>query len=184
MTGDKVQKGPHPAFRALSWGLPLAALAVIAALLIFGDDGGEEGTMVSPPSRAGIPYVGFAEIDSIIAGGADAFEKGDYDGSAALLARARFFIASGIREGRFAGMPRNLELILGLSQYYRGYPEKGIEMVMGAAEAEPRSEICSWYLGRMLLSEGDAEGARKYLERTAALGGMYSESAKTILEGM
>ena len=184
MTGNNAQKQPHPAFRALTWGVPLAALAVIAALLIFGKGSGNGGIDISPPARAGIPYVGFAEIDTIIAGASEAFEKGDYRESAALLSRARFFIQSGTSQGRFDGLPRNLELILGLSEFYRGYPEKGILIVTGAAEAEPRNESYLWYLGQLHLSEGNRKEARKYLVRTAAIGGIYSESSKMILDGM
>ena len=185
MTGDNAKRQYHPAFRAISWGVPLAALAVIAALLIFGGEGEKgSGVDVSPPARAGIPYVGFAEIDSIIAGATEAFEKRDYEESARLLSRARFFIHSGISEGRFDGVPRNLELILGLSEFYRGYPLKGILFVTSAAEVEPQNETYAWYLGLMHLSEGNIKDARKYLERTAAIGGIYSESSKTMLEEM
>ncbi len=185
MTGDNAQKRYHPAFRALSWGVPLAALAVIAALLFFGADGDRgSGVEVSPPTPAGISSVGFAEIDSIIAGATEAFEKRDYKESARLLSRARFFIHSGISEGRFGGVPRNLELILGLSEFYRGYPLKGILFVTSAAEVEPQNETYAWYLGLMHLSEGNKKDARKYFERTAALGGIYSDSSKTMLEEM
>ena len=185
MTGNNAQKRYHPAFRWLSWGVPLAALAVIAAFLF---SGGEEkkgsGVEVSPPAPAGITNTGFAEIDSIIAGATEAFEKRDYEESARLLSRARFFIHSGISEGRFDGIPRNLELILGLSEFYRGYPLKGILFVMCAAEVEPRNETYAWYLGLMHLSEGNNKDARKYLERAAALGGIYSDSSGKILEEM
>ena len=185
MTGDNAQKRYHPAFRALSWGVPLAALAVIAALLLFGGER-EKGSVVevNPPASAGIPNTGFAEIDSIIAGATEAFEKRDYEESARLLARARFFIHSGISEGRFDGVPRNLELILGLSEFYRGYPLKGILLVTYATEMEPQNGTYAWYLSLMHLSEGNKKEARKYLERTAAIGGIYSESAKTALEEM
>ena len=183
MTGNNAQKRPHPAFRVLSWGVPLAALAVIAALIIPGKNA-QPGGEVSPPARAGIPYVGFAEIDSIIAGASVAFEKGDYKESASLLTRARFFIRSGINEGRFDGLPRNLELVLGLSEFYRGYSGKGILIITGAAETDPENETYSWYLGQLHLSEGNRIEAKKYLERTAAMGGVYSESSKMILEEM
>lgn len=185
MAGNNEQKRQHPAFRVLSWGVPLAALAIIAALMIFGKNGERDsGVEISPPASAGIPYVGFAEIDSIIAGAAEAFEKGNYEESAGLLTRARFFIHSGISEDRFDGVPRNLELILGLSEFYRGYPLKGILFVTSAAAVEPQNETYAWYLGLMHLSEGNIKDAKKYLERTAAIGGIYSESSKTILEKM
>ncbi len=84
----------------------------------------------------------------------------------------------------FCVCPRNLELILGLSEFYRGYPRKGILLVTSAADAEPQNETYAWYLGQMHLSEGNKKDARKYLERTAAIGGIYSESAKAALEEM
>ncbi len=185
MTDNNAQKRYHPAFRGLSWGVPLAALAVIAAFLLFGEE--EEkgrGVEVSPPAPAGIQNTGFAQIDSIIADATEAFEKRDYDESARLLSRARFFIHTGISERRLDVMPRNLELILGLSEFYRGYPLKGILLVTCAAEVEPRNETYAWYLGLMHLSEGNNKDARKYLERAAALGGIYSDSSGKILEEM
>ena len=185
MTGDNGKRQYHPAFRALSWGVPVAALAVIAALMIFGEDGEQGGIVeISPPASAGIHYIGFAEIDSIIAGAAEAFDRRDYDETARLLTRARFFIHSGISEGSFDEVPRNLELILGLSEFYRGNHVKGILFVTSAAETEPRNETYAWYLGLMHLSRGDKKEAKMWLEKTAAIGGIYSESAKTALEEM
>jgi tetratricopeptide (TPR) repeat protein len=185
MTGNSPRRGYNPAFRLISVGVPLAAIAAIAALLIF-PGGREPGSMIEikPPLSAGIPYVGFAEIDTTIAGGAEAFEEGDYDEAARLLSRARFFIHSGIMEGRFDRFPRNLELILGLSEFLRGYPPKGIEFVASAAETNPENETYSWYLGLMYLSQGSRDEAKKYLQRTAALDGIYSQSAVKILEEM
>jgi len=185
MMGNNVKRQYHPAFRALSWGVPLAALAIIAAFMIFGEDS-ERGTgiEVAPPASAGIPYIGFARIDSVIAGATKAFEKKNYEEAARLLTRARFFIHSGISDGRFDGVRRNLDLILGLSEFYRGYPVKGILFVTYAAETEPQNETYAWYLGMMHLSRGDKKEAKPWLEKTAAIGGIYSESAKTALEAM
>ncbi len=185
MTDDNGKRQYHPAFRALTWIVPLAALAVIAVLLISGgDDGTGSGVEVRPPVSSGIQYIGFAEIDTVIAGANEAFEKKDYDEASRLLTRARFFIHSGISEGSFDSVPRNLDLVLGLSDFYRGFPLKGILYVTIAAEADPQNETYSWYLGLMHLSQKNRKEARMWLERTAAMGGVYSESAKTALEEM
>jgi hypothetical protein len=184
MTGNNANKQLHPAYRVLTWGVPLVALAVIAFIMVSGREDKRSGEEITPPAQAAIPYVGFAEIDSIISGASKAFEKGEYEESASLLARARFFIQSGIREERFDRLPRNLELILGLSEFYRGYPRKGIISVTSAVESEPQNETYRWYLGLMHLYEGNREDARKHLERTVAIGGIYSESAKMILDDM
>jgi hypothetical protein len=182
MTDDNGKKQYHPAFRAIAWAVPLTALAFIAFLLLTGD-GNQTGSGVEipPPASAEIPYIGFAQIDTIIAGANEAFEMKDYEETARLLSRARFFIHSGISEGRFDSMPRNLELILGLSEFYRGYALKGTLFVTTAAEADPQNETYAWYLGMMHLSLGNREEAKKYLERTAALGGIYAERARTTL---
>ena len=185
MTDNNVKRQYHPAFRALTWIVPLAALAIIAVLLIFGgDDKRGSGGEVRPPVSAGIPYIGFAEIDTVIAGANEAFEKKDYDEASRLLTRARFFIHSGISEGSFDSMPRNLDLVLGLSDFYRGFPLKGILYVTIAAEADPQNETYAWYLSLMHLSQKNKVDAKMWLERTATIGGVYSESAKTALEKM
>jgi hypothetical protein len=185
MTDDKGKRQYHPAFRALTWGLPIVALGIIAALLILGNGNDRAGSVeISPPATAGIPYVGFAEIDTIIAGATEAFGRKRYEETARLLTRARFFIHSGISEGRFDVMPPNLELILGLSEFYRGYPVKGILFVTSAATEEPMNETYSWYLGLMHLSQGNDREARMWLEKTASLGGVYADSARTILGEM
>ena len=183
MTDDNGKRQYHPAFRALTWIVPVAALAAIAFILLFGG-GDDEGTGIEivPPQPAGIPYVRFAEIDTLIAGATKAFERKDYDESARLLARARFFIHSGIREGRFDHMPANLELILGLSEFLRGYQLKGILFVTAAAETDPLNEMYAWYLGMMHLSKGNNKEAKEWFEKTAALGGLHAESARKALE--
>jgi len=185
MTEDNGKRQYHPAFRALTWSLPLAAVVIIAALLIVGRGNDMAGSVkITPPSEAGIPYVGFAEIDTIIAGATEAFNRKRYEEAARLLSRARFFIHSGISEGRFDDMPPNLELLLGLSEFYRGYPVKGILFVTSAAAAEPMNDTYSWYLGLMHLSQGNEKEARMWLEKTAAMGGTYADSARTVLEKM
>jgi hypothetical protein len=187
MTGNNGKRQYHPAFRVMAWAVPLAALALIAVLLTAGGDRGRGrggGIVVEPPVSADIPYIGFAEIDTVLAGANEAFKKKDYDETARLLTRARFFINSGISEGMFTGMPRNLELVLGLSEFYRGYALKGILFVTAAAAAEPPDETCLWYLGLMHLSQGNRKEAKIWLERTAAIGGVYAERARTALEDM
>ena len=185
MTDDNGKRQYHPALRALTWAVPLAALAMIAVLLISGDNDGNGGSIdISPPAAAVIPYIGFAEIDSVIAGANESFIREDYEETARLLTRARFFIHSGISEGMFDAAPQNLELVLGLSEFYRGNTLKGILFVTTAVEAEPQNGMYLWYLGMMYLSQGDKDEARMWLERTVAAGGKYSESAKTALEDM
>ena len=182
MADDNGKRQYHPAFRAIAWTVPLAALAVIAVLLISGgNDDGVSAVEVDPPVPAEIPFTGFAEIDTVIAGANEAFERKDYDESARLLTRARFFIHSGISEGMFDSLPDNLELVLGLSEFYRGYPLKGILLVTAAAEVEPRNETYMWYLGLMHLSRGNRDEAKMWLKKTAASGGKYSESAARAL---
>jgi tetratricopeptide (TPR) repeat protein len=175
----------HPALRAAMWIIPLAALAVIAAALIGGGSGDEPGKIsIVPPEEAGIPYVGFAEIDTVIAGGSSAFQQRRYDEASRLLSRARFFIQSGIREGRFDSMPPNLEMILGLADYLRGYPLKGILYLTAAADSDPDNAEYTWYLGQMLLAEGKGEEAEKWLRKTVSLGGAHSAEAEALLSGM
>lgn len=185
MTDDNGKRQYHPAFRALAWAVPLAALAVIAILMIWGERGDRTSIIdIKPPDEAGIPYVGFAEIDTVIAGANESFTRKNYEETSRLLTRARFFIHSGISEGMLDTMPQNLELVLGLSEFYRGNTLKGILFVTTAVETEPRNGTYLWYLGLMHLSQGNKGEAGMWLERAAAAGGKYSESAKTALEEM
>lgn len=182
MTDDNGKRQYHPAFRAIAWIVPMAAIAVIAALMLTGgDDDRINAAGIAPPVSADIPYIGFAEVDTVIAGANEAFGKKDYDETARLLTRARFFIHSGISEGIFDSMPVNLDLVLGLSEFYRGYPLKGILFVTTAVEAEPGNETYMWYLGMMHMSQGNGDEAKMWLEKTAAAGGKYSESAARAL---
>ena len=184
MTDDNGKRQYHPALRALTWAVPLAALVMIAVIMIWGGDDGKGGSIDISPPAAVIPYVGFAEIDTVIAGANESFAGKNYEETSRLLTRARFFIHSGISEGMLSTMPQNLELILGLSEFYRGNTLKGILFVTTAAEAEPQNGMYLWYLGMMYLSQGDKNEARMWLERTVTAGGKYSESAKAALEDM
>jgi hypothetical protein len=185
MADDNEKRQYHPALRAMTWVVPLAALVIIAVLLMSrGDSGKGGGIEISPPEGAVISYLGFAEIDTVIAGANESFSRKDYEETARLLTRARFFIHSGISEGMLDEMPDNLELVLGLSEFYRGNTLKGILFVTSAAETAPRNETYLWYLGMMHLSQGNDDEARMWLERTAAAGGIYAEPAKRTLEDM
>jgi len=180
--------GYHPAVRALGWALPAVAAAAAALILLAGGDGdpprAERLARISPPASIDVPPVGFADIDTILAGGVEAFEERDFDESARLLSRARFFVESGIREGVFDRLPPNLELAIGLSEFYRGYPVRAAESLESAVDDDPGDETAAWYLARIYLETGREDEARKMLEKVAALGGVYSASARDRLEKM
>ena len=163
------------------WIVPAAALAVVAALLLRGEPD-RTHTVIAPPLEAKTLWVGYAEIDTIIAGAAEAFEAKDWKETSRLLSRARFFIESGIREGSFERVPPSLDLMLGLAEYNRGNYDKGISQVTAAAEAEPGSGMYPYYLGWMHLGTGNGGEARKSLERAAALGGRYAGPSREMLE--
>ena len=124
------------------------------------------------------------EIDTIIAGASEAFGDKDWDETARLLARARFFIESGVREGEFAAVPPRLDLILGLAEYNRGNHETGITRAKAAAEAEPENDACQYFLGWMYHGIGDDGEAAGYFERAAAMNGRFSRQAKEMLDGL
>ena len=182
MKDDNAGKRYHPALRTLIWAVPLAAVAIILFLQISSRRHVKGTVEIRPPATASIPYLGHAEVDSLITGGSGAFERGDYNESARLLTRARFFIRAGISENIFGGMPRNLELILGLSEYYRGYPAKGIEAVTHAAASDPRDSTYAWYLALMHLLEGNRAEGEWWLEKASSLSGIHADSAREMLE--
>ena len=74
-----------------------------------------------------------------------------------------------LTEGQFERVPENLELVLGLSDFYRGFPLKGILYLTAAVEAEPGNGTYTWYLGLMHLSQGNDDEAVKWLEKTVEL---------------
>ncbi len=186
MAAESNGKRYHPLLRAMTWAVPLAALAVIAGFMLAGNGGGGSVVTVTPPASARISPVGMADIDSIIAGGSEAFRSEDYDEAARLLSRARFFIRSGISEGKFEAMPTNLDLVLGLSEFYRGYPDRAVAYLSEAAREEPGDCDCALYLGLVHLSRGEKKPAREFLERAAASddGGECPGLAKKALGGM
>jgi TPR repeat protein len=173
----------HPALRALMWVVPAAALVVIVIALVAGGGGpAGDAVVIDPPAGVDIPWIGFAQIDTLIAGASDAFVARRYEETSRLLSRARFFIHSGIREGQFEQVPPRLELILGLADWYRGFPLKGILYVTSAAEADPENGTYAWYLGRMHLGRGNREDAVKWLEKAAEAGGEHAGEAKALLQ--
>ena len=60
MSGENGKRQYHPAFRLLTWAVPLLAAAAVIVLLMAGE-GEDAGRAVeiTPPPAAGIPYVGF-----------------------------------------------------------------------------------------------------------------------------
>ncbi len=181
--------GRGAAARALGWALPALALAVLVVLLLNGNGGnggpdGDRRERIPPPASLSIPPVNYAEIDTILAGGVAAFNRHDYEEAARLLSRARFFIKAGVSEGAFSGIPENLDLAIGLSELYRGRDERAVESLEKAVSDYPLDETAAWYLALVCIETGDRERAKSALEKVAAMGGVYSVSAKERLRGL
>jgi hypothetical protein len=161
--------------------VPAAALIVIVILWWGKREEEPEKQPFNPPVAVNIQPIGFGTVDSILAGGSRAFLAGDYEEAARLLSRAHFFIRTGISEGEIDSFPQNLELFLGLSQFYRGVRERGAEYLESEVENYPRSDPPRWYLALIYLETGKTEEAREQLERVAALGGLHSTAARELL---
>lgn len=185
MHAERGPKAYHPAFRVLALLVTAAAVVVIALYmperLARRSAPALSPAAFEPPSDLRVPFVSFAPIDSIIAGGSEAFARGDYHEASRLLGRARFFIESGMREGVFSSPPDNLDLLIGLSDFYRGYAERGIESAERAVRRDPLDETALWHLGSMLLAAGRAHEARGYFETVAGLDGRYAAQARALL---
>ena len=174
----------HPAFRPLAVLVPAVAAVAIALLLWQRHTGrppAVDTASIPPPAAVEISWVAFAPIDTIIAGGADAFRRGDWDEAARLLSRARFFTDSGIREGSIASEPDNLDLFIGLAEFYRGYPDRGIESAAREIERDPLDEQARWYLASMLIAAGRGKEARSHLETLEGMGGTRAAQAREAL---
>jgi tetratricopeptide (TPR) repeat protein len=173
----------HPAYRLLAVLVPAAALVAIALLLWQRQSGPHavDTSSVLPPDTVEISFVSFAPIDTMIVGGADAFARGDFSEAARLLSRARFFTESGIREGSIARMADNIDLYIGLAEFYRGYPERGIENVGREVERDPLDGQARWYLAEMLIAMGRRKEARSHLETLAGAGGPWGARAQAAL---
>ena len=185
MNTEPERRTYHPVYRLLAVIVPAAA-AIAVALLLWQRHAGHhrlvDTSSVAPPAAVDIAWVSFAPIDSIIAGGADAFRRGDWSEAARLLSRARFFTESGIREGAIAGEADNLDLFIGLAEFYRGYPDRGIENAAREVERDPLDEQARWYLASMLIAAGRKEEARSHLETLAGMGGTRASEAREALD--
>lgn len=175
----------HPVFRLLAGLAPVAALIAIALLSWHRHAGRSrevDPSSVQPPAAVEVSWVAFAPIDTIIAGGAEAFRRGDWNEAARLLSRARFFTESGIREGSIERGSDNIDLYIGLAEFYRGYVDRGIENVAREVERDSLDGQARWYLASMLIAAGRRKEARSHLETLAGIGGPWGARARAALD--
>ncbi|MDD3643876.1 MAG: hypothetical protein PHQ19_10480, partial [Candidatus Krumholzibacteria bacterium] len=86
------------------------------------------------------------------------------------------------REGAIEKGSDNLDLYIGLAEFYRGYPARGIESAGREVERDPLDGRARWYLASMLLAEGRREEARSHLETLAGTDGAWAARAREALE--
>lgn len=184
MNAERAPGPYHPVFRLLAVLVPAVAAVVIALIVLqrrAEAPGEAETASPRPPDAVEIPWVSFAPIDTIIAGGVEAFRREDWDEAARLLSRARFFTESGIREGSIDSLSDNIDLYIGLAEFYRGYVDRGIENAYREVERDPLDGRARWYLASMLLAAGRRAEARSHLETLKGIGGPWGARAASAL---
>ena len=188
MSTDREHNGAKPPFAFISRYIPLAVIAVLLLMLIPTltrsprDSSGEAG--FEPPLVLTLYSTQRARMDSLSNAGLRCFSAEEWNGAVRLLGEAHFHYTVMVREGFEKSYPEDLRFYLGLSHYFRGQAEKGIELLVEEAEDDPLEPKYYWYLALIRLSAGDTLAAGKDLEHIVRLGEEFSEEASELLRSL
>ena len=138
--------------------------------------------LVEPPLAMKYYSTGFATTDSLLNAGLRDFGEKNFTEAAHLLTKVYFYWSVQIHEGKMHEYPEDLRFYLGLSEFYRGHPERAAPYLESEEKASPYDERFPWYLAHVYIAEGDFVKARGKLERVVKIGEKHAAEAESTLK--
>jgi tetratricopeptide (TPR) repeat protein len=121
---------------------------------------------------------GYASTDSVLNEALRDFSQKNYQEASRLFGRVHFFWAVDIREGRQKAYPEDLRFYLGLAEFYRGFPARGVPYLEEEEQANPYEAKYPWYLAHLYIAESRFGEARAELEKVIRIGGPFAPEAR------
>jgi FimV-like protein len=137
---------------------------------------------VEPPLAMVRSETGFASTDSLIDEALRDFGKKNYTEATHLLSKVYFYWNVQIRTGKMKSYPEDLRYYLGLSELFRGRPDRAVPYLEAEHEAMPFEEKYAWYLAHAYIALGEYAKARGMLERVVRIGDAHAEEARRTIE--
>jgi tetratricopeptide (TPR) repeat protein len=171
-TSDKGFIGLKPTYipRLMPVGMIIILLAILIPVLREGKRG--PGRLDRPEAPIAMNHysTGFATTDSLLNEAIRCFDRRDYAQAAHILTKVYFFWNASIGEGRMETYPEDLRFYLGLSEFYRGRPDRAAPYLEEEERANPGEGKYPWYLAHAYDAVGDHAKARAELEKVVRIG--------------
>ncbi|MDD4857287.1 MAG: hypothetical protein PHD74_04175 [Candidatus Krumholzibacteria bacterium] len=154
--------------------MPVGMIVILLAILIPVIREGKHGPGRLDRPEAPIAMMhystGYASTDSLLNEALRCFDRRDYTGAAGIFTKVHFFWSVSIQGGRMKSYPEDLRFYLGLSEFYRGRPDRAAPYLEEEEREHPREEKYAWYLAHVYDAEGDQVKARSELEKVVRIG--------------
>jgi len=179
-TSEGKQKGLKPTYipRLMLVGMIVILLMILIPVLREKKPVMSRLALVEPPLAMKYYSTGFATTDSLLNAALRDFGEKNYTEAAHLLTKVYFYWSVHIREGELHEYPEDLRFYLGLSEFYRGHPERAAPYLELEEKASPYDERFPWYLAHVYIAEGDFAKAREKLERVVKIGEKHAADAQ------
>jgi hypothetical protein len=139
---------------------------------------------VEPPLAMKYYATGYPASDSLLNDALRSFDRREFGAAARILSKVQFYWGVQIREGKVKTYPEDLRFYLGLSELYRGRPDRAVPHLEAEWKDDPYEEKYPWYLAHAYAAMGDTARTRETLERIAKIGGSYAAEAEGMLKAL
>lgn len=179
-TREGERKGLKPTYvpRLMLAGMIVILLMILIPVLREKRPAVNRLALVEPPLAMKYYSTGFATTDSLLNEGLRDFGEKNYTEAAHILTKVYFYWSVHIREGELHEYPEDLRFYLGLSEFYRGHPERAAPYLESEEKASPYDERFPWYLAHVYIAGGDFAKAREKLERVVKIGEKHAAEAE------
>jgi len=185
-TSGTPSSGLKPTYipRLMPLGMIIILLAILIPSLREKKPNISDLARVEPPLAMNFYSTGYASTDSLLNEALRHFGRKDYTEATHLLTKVYFYWNAQIRDGRMKSYPEDLRFYLGLSEFYRGRPDRAEPYLEAEAMANPFEEKYAWYLAHVCIARGEYDKARELFARVVKIGGKLSVAAQTQLEAL
>jgi len=184
--GEGKKMGLKPTYipRLMPVGMIIIMLMILIPMLREEKRSVRELAQVEAPLAMKLYSTGYASTDSLLNEALRNFGRKEYTEATHLLTKVYFYWTVQIREGRLKSYPDDLRFYLGLSEFYRGRPDRAAPYLEAEARANPFEEKYAWYLAHVYIALGKDDRAREMLEAVVRIGDKLSIEAQAKMRAL
>jgi len=182
--GVERRKGLRPTYipRLMPVGMILILLMILVPVLREKKPATNRLALVEPPLAMRYYATGHASTDSLMNEALRDFGRKDYAEATHLLTKVYFYWSVQIRTGKMKVYPEDLRYYLGLSEFFRGRPDRAVPYLEAEAKANPFEEKYSWYLAHAYIAVGNYPKARETLAQVVRIADPRAAEAESTLK--